>query len=56
MCVVGPVTVGIITSMVIAFTLSASDKYITHIQCCLLGIFQTILLIAVSFSRLLGTL
>ncbi|KAK6727694.1 hypothetical protein RB195_005402 [Necator americanus] len=56
MCVIGPVTVGVLTSLVLAYTLSSSDKEISPWHCMVLGVFQSIMLIVVSFSRLLGTL
>ncbi|VDM56334.1 unnamed protein product [Angiostrongylus costaricensis] len=56
MCVIGPVTVGLTTSLVLAYALSASDKEISPWHCMVLGIFQSIMLVFVSFSRLLGTL
>ncbi|XGW21080.1 hypothetical protein V3C99_004218 [Haemonchus contortus] len=56
MCVIGPVTVGVATSLVLAYTLSASDKEISPWHCMVLGVFQSIMLVIVSFSRLLGTL
>ncbi|KJH46682.1 hypothetical protein DICVIV_07246 [Dictyocaulus viviparus] len=56
MCVIGPVTVGVTTSLALAFVLSSSDKEISPWHCMILGVFQSIVLIIVSFSRLLGTL
>ncbi|VDO18649.1 unnamed protein product [Heligmosomoides polygyrus] len=56
MCVIGPVTVGVTTSLVLAYTLSASDKEISPWHCMVLGVFQSVMLVIVSFSRLLGTL
>ncbi|KAJ1373755.1 hypothetical protein KIN20_036254 [Parelaphostrongylus tenuis] len=56
MCVIGPVTVGLTTSAVLAYALSASDKEISPWHCMVLGVFQSMMLVVVSFSKLLGTL
>uniref|UniRef100_A0A1I7WFX6 LSM14 domain-containing protein n=1 Tax=Heterorhabditis bacteriophora TaxID=37862 RepID=A0A1I7WFX6_HETBA len=56
MCVLGPATIGAVTSMSLAFTLSSSDKEVSPWHCMVLGVFQSLIVVVVSFSRLLGTL
>ncbi|CAJ0930519.1 unnamed protein product, partial [Mesorhabditis belari] len=56
MCVVGPVTMGAVTSASIAFALSSANKPVNPAYCLVLGVIQTFFHILISFSRILATL
>ncbi|CAI4224310.1 unnamed protein product [Auanema sp. JU1783] len=56
LCVVGPLALSTITSMSLAFALSAASQPVSAYVCAFLGVVQTVMVIVVSFSRLLGTL
>ncbi|KAF8366356.1 hypothetical protein PRIPAC_84185, partial [Pristionchus pacificus] len=56
MCVVGPATVGAITSAALAWALQTGGKEVSPWHCAFLGIIQTTIIAFVSFSRVLATL
>ncbi|GMR54336.1 hypothetical protein PMAYCL1PPCAC_24531 [Pristionchus mayeri] len=56
MCVVGPATVGALTSAALAWALETGGKAVSPWHCAFLGIIQTTIIAFVSFSRVLATL
>ncbi|KAL3997666.1 putative transmembrane protein 170 family protein [Acanthocheilonema viteae] len=56
MAILGPATVGALTSASIALMFSSADKAISCWHCMILGSAQTLAVIIISFSRILATL
>uniref|UniRef100_A0A0R3RKA2 Secreted protein n=1 Tax=Elaeophora elaphi TaxID=1147741 RepID=A0A0R3RKA2_9BILA len=56
MAILGPATVGALTSASIALMFSSADKAISCWHCMVLGSGQTLAVVIISFSRILATL
>uniref|UniRef100_A0A8R1TL66 Transmembrane protein 170A n=1 Tax=Onchocerca volvulus TaxID=6282 RepID=A0A8R1TL66_ONCVO len=56
MAILGPATVGALTSASIALMFSSADKAISCWHCMILGSAQTLAVVIISFSRILATL
>ncbi|PAV67693.1 hypothetical protein WR25_04212 [Diploscapter pachys] len=56
MCLIGPLALGLTTSMILGFALSSTESPVSQWVTFLLGAIQTLLVILVSFSRILATL
>jgi hypothetical protein len=56
MLIIGPSTFGAVTSASIAGTLALANKSITAWHCLILGFGQTLIIIILSFARILATL
>ncbi|VDN01104.1 unnamed protein product [Thelazia callipaeda] len=56
MAILGPATVGALTSASIALMFSSADKAISCWHCMVLGSSQTLAVVIISFSRILATL